>query len=145
MLRARRLAFETAKKRAGYVWLEVDLTPAFAEWMANDEYREAYFASPEDLRLKLDAEFPDHMTERIRKRLTSADAAETSVVAAFARTRSSALRFSRGSSAWLRMTSAAALSFSSRVSTNGTTAAFWTRAMAGTILPYRSRRSEEHG
>ena len=43
MLRARRLAFETATKRAGHVWLEVDLTPAFAEWMTNDEYREAVF------------------------------------------------------------------------------------------------------
>ena len=83
MLRARRLAFETATKRAGYAWLEVDLAPAFAEWMAGDEYREAYFATPGDLRLKLDAAFPDHVAGRIRERLTSADATEASVVAVF--------------------------------------------------------------
>ena len=33
--------------------------PTFAEWMAGDEYRDEYFASPEDLQLKLDAEFTE--------------------------------------------------------------------------------------
>lgn len=83
MLRARKLAFETATTQAGYVWLEVDLAPAFAEWMARDEYREDYFAEPADLKLKLDAEFPDRLAERIRERLTSPDATEASVVAVF--------------------------------------------------------------
>ena len=82
-LRAHRPAFETATKQAGYAWLEVDLASAFAEWMAGDDYREAYFASPEDLQLKLEAEFPDRVADRIRARLTSADATETSVVAVF--------------------------------------------------------------
>ena len=83
MLRARRLAFETATERAGYAWLEVDLAPAFAEWMAGDDYRDEYFAAPEHLRLKLDAEFPEFVAERIRRRLTCAEATETSVVAVF--------------------------------------------------------------
>ena len=83
LLRARKLAFETATTQAGYRWLEVDLAPAFAEWMARDDYREEYFASPEDLRLKLDAEFPDHVAGCLRERLTCAEATETSVVAVF--------------------------------------------------------------
>ena len=83
MLRARKLAFETATTQAGYAWLEVDLAPAFAEWMARDEYRDDYFAEPENLRLKLDADFPDYVACRVRERLTSADATETSVVAVF--------------------------------------------------------------
>lgn len=83
MLRARRLAFETATTRAGYAWLEVDLAPAFAEWMAGVDYREEYFAAPEDLRLKLDAEFPEFVADRIRRRLTCAEATEDSVVAVF--------------------------------------------------------------
>ena len=82
-LRARKLAFETATTRAGHAWLEVDLASAFAEWMAQDEYREAYFISPEDLRLKLDAEFPGYVAERIRERLTCAEATAASVVAVF--------------------------------------------------------------
>lgn len=82
-LRARKLAFETATRQAGHVWLEIDLAPAFAEWMARDEYRGAYFAAPEDLRLKLDAEFPDHVAARLRERLTCSEATETSVVAVF--------------------------------------------------------------
>lgn len=82
-LRARKLLFETKTAQAGYEWLEVDLAPAFAEWMAQEEYREEYFASPEDLRLKLDAEFSNYAAGRIRERLTCLDAAETSVVAVF--------------------------------------------------------------
>src|SRR5437016_9652286 len=53
-LRARKLAFETATREAGHGWQEIDLSVAFADWMAADDYREEYFASPEDLQLKLD-------------------------------------------------------------------------------------------
>ena len=59
------------------------MAPAFAEWMARDEYREDYFAEPGDLQLKLDAEFPGHVAGRIRERLASPDATEASVVAVF--------------------------------------------------------------
>lgn len=53
-LRARKLAFETATREAGHDWHEIDLSSAFAEWMAADDYRDEYFASPEDMRLKLE-------------------------------------------------------------------------------------------
>ena len=40
-----KLATFDAKKK----WLLIDLTNAFPEWMAGQEYRDAYFESPEDL------------------------------------------------------------------------------------------------
>jgi hypothetical protein len=56
-VRARKLEFETATRQAGHDWHEIDLSTAFAEWMAADDYRDEYFSSPDDLQLKLDAEF----------------------------------------------------------------------------------------
>jgi hypothetical protein len=46
VLRARKGEFETRTKAAGHDWHEVDLTNAFASWLAADEYRDAYFESP---------------------------------------------------------------------------------------------------
>ena len=80
-LRARKLAFETATRQAGHDWHEVDISAAFAEWMAADEYRDEYFASPEDIHLKLDAEFPGYVAERLRAALTRPDVTANSVVA----------------------------------------------------------------
>jgi len=82
-LRARKQAFRTATEQAGHDWHEVDVTDAFATWMADDDYREEYFASPQDLQLKLDAEFAEHVADRIRHVLTQPEVTETSVVAVF--------------------------------------------------------------
>src|SRR5450631_1546493 len=78
-LRARKLAFETASRQAGHDWHEVDVADAFATWMAQDEYREAYFDSPEDLQLKLEAEFAEFVADRLRAVLTRPDLTEDSV------------------------------------------------------------------
>jgi hypothetical protein len=80
-LRARKLAFETATREAGHDWHEIDLSAAFAEWMAADEYRDAYFEAPDDMRLKLEAEFPAYVAERLRAALGKPDVTENSVVA----------------------------------------------------------------
>jgi hypothetical protein len=80
-LRARKLAFETATREAGHDWHEIDLSSAFAEWMAADDYRDEYFASPEDMRLKLDAEFHEYVAERLRETLRKAEVTADSVVA----------------------------------------------------------------
>lgn len=48
-LRASVGEFELATQQAGKQWLLLDLTNAFPEWMAAQEYRDAYFQSPEDL------------------------------------------------------------------------------------------------
>src|SRR6266496_4029611 len=69
-LLARRMAFETATRQAGHDWYEVEVADAFATWMANNEYREAYFEMPEDLQLKLEAEFADFVAARIRAALS---------------------------------------------------------------------------
>lgn len=82
-LRARKVAFETATREAGHDWHEVDVSDAFAAWMAAEEYRDQYFVSPEDLQLKLEADFPEFVAERIRKTLTSTDGTSSSVVAVF--------------------------------------------------------------
>ena len=82
-IRARKLAFDTATKQAGHEWHEIDLASAFAEWIAQDDYRDEYFASPEDLQLKLDAEFANYVAERLSKLLTQQEVSETSVVAVF--------------------------------------------------------------
>lgn len=80
-LRARKLAFETATREAGHDWFEVDLSNAFAAWMAADDYRDEYFSSPEDLQLKLDAEFPEFVAGRIRDVLYKTEVTADSVVA----------------------------------------------------------------
>ncbi len=82
-LRARRIAFEMATRQAGYDWHEVDVTDAFSTWMAADEYREAYFESPDDLQLKLNTEFADYAGDRLRDVLRRPDVADSSVVALF--------------------------------------------------------------
>jgi hypothetical protein len=48
-LRAHIGEFELATKATGRDWLAIDITNAFPEWMAGQEYRDAYFECPEDL------------------------------------------------------------------------------------------------
>ncbi|MDO8502508.1 MAG: DUF1788 domain-containing protein [Gemmatimonadaceae bacterium] len=80
-LRARKSLFELETHKALHEWLEVDVTDAFATWMGADEYRDAYFESPDDLQLKLDSEFADFVATRIREVLKGASA--NAVVAVF--------------------------------------------------------------
>ena len=82
-LRARRKLFDLETRDAGHRWIECDLTDVFAEWMANVEYRESYFESPDDLDLKLQEEFLEHVASRVRRVLTAPESDEGSVVALF--------------------------------------------------------------
>jgi len=81
MLRARKQEFENKTSEAGHDWLEIDVADSFAKWMAADEYREAYFESPDDLQLKLEAEFAEYVADLIRAVLKRSDVTENSVVA----------------------------------------------------------------
>lgn len=83
VVRARKGEFETRTRAAGHDWHEVDLTAVFGSWLATDEYRDAYFESPDDLQLKLNAEFPDHVADKVRAVLAQPEVTETSVVAVF--------------------------------------------------------------
>ena|SRR5262245_52070012 len=82
-IRARKMAFEMATRQAGHEWQEIDLSSVFAEWMAADDYREEYFSSPDDLQLKLDAEFPEFVATRLRAVLSHSEVTNTTVVAVF--------------------------------------------------------------
>jgi hypothetical protein len=81
VLRARLGEFETRTRAAGHEWHEVDLTTAFSTWLAADDYRDAYFESPDDLQLKLEGEFSEFVAEKIRTALTRADVGDSAVVA----------------------------------------------------------------
>jgi hypothetical protein len=78
-LRARIGEFEQATLRAGHRWRPVDCTGWFAEWMAGDEYREAYFDDPSLLGMKLDGEFKPLVAQRLERELEAAG--EDTVVA----------------------------------------------------------------
>ena len=79
-LRARTDLFVLATAEAGHGWLECDLTRVFAAWMADTEYRDSYFESPEDLELKLESDFVEHVARRVREVLTAPEADDNSVV-----------------------------------------------------------------
>lgn len=80
-LRARKQLFELETQKGLHDWFEIDVTSSFAEWMAADEYREAYFESPADLQLKLDGEFAEFVAARIRSELARPEVTDQSVVA----------------------------------------------------------------
>ncbi len=82
-LRTKRREFEMRTRDADHKWREVDLTDVFPRWMAQDEYREAYFESPEDLNLKLQAEFIEFAAEQLRNVLIETDVDEDTVVGVF--------------------------------------------------------------
>ena len=72
-LRARVGEFEQATSRTGHGWKLVDCSKWFSEWMARDEYRDAYFESPDLLAMKLDSEFKREVTQRLEAELSQAD------------------------------------------------------------------------
>ena len=82
-LRARLGHFELATTRADHHWLACDLAGAFADWMASTSYRDSYFEAPEDLQLKLEEEFLEHVAGRVRAVLTAPDADDRSLAAVY--------------------------------------------------------------
>ena len=82
-LAARKNEFRIATEKAGRRWLEIDISSAFAEWMAGEEYRDSYFESPNDLQLKLEVEFAKFVAGKIGQLLSQPEAGSDSVVAVF--------------------------------------------------------------
>ena len=82
-LRARIGLFDLATTQGGHRWLPCDLAGAFADWMASTSYRDSYFEAPEDLQLKLEEEFLEHVAGRVRAVLTAPDADDRSVAAVY--------------------------------------------------------------
>lgn len=72
--------FALATKRVGHGFVLHDLTDAFADWMAAQDYRDSYFESPEDLAMALPG-FEEHLAAAVRATLTSEDVDANTVVA----------------------------------------------------------------
>jgi hypothetical protein len=72
-LRARLGEFEIKTRNAGHEWVQHDCTTAFSRWLASDEYNEAYFEAPEDLAMKIEGEFLDHIVAPLRERLRASN------------------------------------------------------------------------
>lgn len=71
-LRANVEDFALVAKQAGKDWLLLDVTNAFPHWMTQQEYRDAYFESPEDLAGYPTGEltgFLDHLTTNLRAQI----------------------------------------------------------------------------
>ena len=82
-LRARLELFEMATIDAGHDWKSFNFTKTFSTWMANTEYRELYFESPEDLTMKLGSDFLHFASQELRNVLTDADVNGNTVVAVY--------------------------------------------------------------
>lgn len=73
--------FEIATRDAGHGWQRVDLTDAFARWMAAHEYRDAYFDAPDLLEeMALDG-FAQSCATRVTVALDGPETDEHTVVA----------------------------------------------------------------
>jgi hypothetical protein len=80
-LRLRLPAFEAATHAAGRTWRHVDLTDAFATWMASQRHREGYFADPELAVYALDRFKEEGVAALIREALTAPSVDDQTVVA----------------------------------------------------------------
>ncbi len=79
-LRLRIPDFEVATRNAGHSWVLVDLTDSFAHWMAQHDYREAYFEEPELMEPALD-EFAAAIADQVKATLTSDTVDDQTVIA----------------------------------------------------------------
>lgn len=82
-LRANIDEFRLATLEAGHEWLPIDVTNAFPEWMAAQEYRDAYFECPEDLtgyQAGEIVEFIQSLIDRLKTRI-AAETTPNTVVA----------------------------------------------------------------
>jgi hypothetical protein len=68
--------FALATQQAGKQWLLLDVTNTFPEWMAAQEYRDAYFESPEDLAGYQAGELTEFVAD-LKAKLRTRIAAET--------------------------------------------------------------------
>lgn len=81
-LRANVDEFALVSQQANKKWLLIDVTNAFPEWMAAQEYRDAYFESPEDLAGYQSGElteFVSSLVAQLKARLSEESDSETVV------------------------------------------------------------------
>jgi hypothetical protein len=71
-LRLRISDFQDVTERAGRAWLELDLTHAFPKWMAQQEYRDAYFETPDALEgyeTGQFSQFTEHLVQSLKEQI----------------------------------------------------------------------------
>ncbi len=73
--------FQVRTEQSGHPWTHFDMTPLFARWMSETDYREQYFECPEDLNLKLNSEFFQYVVDELIAALTDSSVSEDTVVA----------------------------------------------------------------
>jgi len=81
-LRANVDEFALVTQQADKQWLVLDVTNAFPEWMAAQEYRDAYFESPEDLagyQTGELTEFVADLTAKLKARIAAESGSDTVV------------------------------------------------------------------
>lgn len=81
-LRANVEEFALVTQQAGKKWLLIDVTNAFPQWMASQEYRDAYFESPEDLAGYQTGELTEFvldLTAQLKMRIAAEAGADTVV------------------------------------------------------------------
>lgn len=79
-LRAHIGEFEVATKGAGHGWHQCDVTSLFADWMANEPYRESFFKSPEKVDMVLE-EFRDYVASAVNQALEETNGDPNTVLA----------------------------------------------------------------
>ena len=138
-LLARKRLFEIATREAGHKWASFDLTNAFPAWMAADDYREAYFESPDDLRMKLDTEFVPFAAGQLREAAHGPEVDDDTVVGVFGA--ACLYGFTRVSSVLKEVERdiRGRLALFSPATWTTTTIGCWTRETAGTTSLSRSR------
>ena len=68
--------FETSTKKAGYSWNLINIDNEFETWMANHEYKDAYFANPKLMQPEL-LGFFDLLVGRVREQVAAQNDAAT--------------------------------------------------------------------
>ncbi len=79
-LRMRTDDFRHATAAAGHPWVSVDLTSTFSRWMAEQQYRDKYFANPKLMTPAL-GQFMRTVQDEVKVALSSDEATADSVVA----------------------------------------------------------------
>jgi len=79
-LRARMEAFETATQQSGHAWYRCDVTDLFPQWMAQQDYKDQFFESPEDMDMSLE-DFALFAIDTVRDRMAQSGVDEQSVFA----------------------------------------------------------------
>ena len=73
--------FERYAKRAEKNWMEINLKSCFPQWMAAHDYKEEYFAQPEDIADQIESDFRNNVTDYIKEKINHADVDENTVIA----------------------------------------------------------------